>query len=290
MLLISNPSSGSSDEAILERVAEVLGGREPVRRVEPSSVETFDAEVGDAATGERIVVVAGGDGTLNHAINALVDRRDDLHFGLIPMGTGNDLARTLSIPADPIDAAEVLVEARPATIDVGIASGAGGERYFVNACMGGFPVRVNQAIDEGEKERLGPVAFLWGGVKALSDLQRWTVVVGDAEVADCVAAGVGNGRTAGGGIEVWPDADPDDGLFDVYALPAANALETLQLGAKVRSGRHDEMEQVTFARVASVRIEASPEMEFNVDGELVGLRTPAAFEVFGKLWMLRPGA
>ena len=290
MLLIGNPASGSSDSDLLQTAARVLTGREPVTRVEPASVDTFAEEVRAAASRERTVVVAGGDGTFNRTVNALIDRRDDVVFGLIPMGTGNDLARTLRIAGDPVEAAKALVEADVSSIDVSFASGTGAESYFANACMGGFPVSVNEAIDDDTKRKLGPAAFLWGGVKALTDLQRWSVTIDGTEVPDCVAAGVGNGRTCGGGIEVWPEADPDDGSLDVYALPASNALETLKLGAKVRSGSHDELEDVAFARSSIVRIEAVPEMEFNVDGELVGLRTPATFEVVGKLWMLRPAS
>lgn len=240
--------------------------------------------------GESTVVVAGGDGTFNRTVNALLEVSDGVTFGLIPMGTGNDLARTLRIPDDPLEAARGLVTAGRSSIDLSRASGPGAERHFVNACMGGFSINVNEAIDDDTKKRLGPVAFLWGAAKALSDLERWTVTVDDVEVADCVAAGVGNGRTCGGGIEVWPDADPDDGLLDVYALPASSAWETLQLGTKVRRGRHDELDDVTFARARRVTIDAVPSMEFNVDGELVGLRTPVTFEVVGKLWMLRPDA
>jgi diacylglycerol kinase (ATP) len=206
------------------------------------------------------------------------------------MGTGNDLARTLGLPSDPVDAARALVRADRATIDLCRASWRGAERYFVNASVGGFPVKVDEAIDRRTKERLGPVAFLWGGIKAATDLERWTVTVNGTTVEDCVAVGVGNGRTAGGGIEVWPDADPDDGCLDVYALPASNALEALQLGGKVRSGGHAQIDDVTFERSGSVTVEATPAMGFNVDGELVGSRTPVTFEVVGKIWMLKPGA
>ena len=290
MLLIANPKSGGSDAENLDNAARILAKREPVERVEPRSVEDFDDEVRAAASGQGIVVVAGGDGTFNRTVNALIDRRDDIVLGLIPMGTGNDLARTLRIADDPIEAAHALVAAEVSSIDVSHASGAGAERYFANACMGGFPVSVNEAIDDDTKKKLGPVAFIWGGVKALGDLERWSVTMDGTNVADCLAAGVGNGRTCGGGIEVWPDADPDDGKLDAYALPASNALETLKLGAKVRSGDHVKLDKVTSVRSSHIRVEAAPAMEFNVDGELVGLRTPVTFEVVGKLWMLRPGS
>lgn len=288
MLLVTNPVSGSADTAVLADVERALGRREAVTRLEPRSADTVAEEVSEGAEGHGLVVVAGGDGTFNGAVNALVDRRDDLVFALVPMGTGNDLVRTLGVPQDPVEAAASIAEGRRGSVDLAKAAGPGVERYFVNACMGGFPVAVNRAIDEDTKAKLGPVAFLWGGFKAAGDLERSTVTIDGYEVPDCVAVGVGNGRTCGGGIEVWPEADPDDGELEVHALPAENALAALKLGAKVRAGKHEELEDLFARRAKRIRVEATPGIEFNVDGELVDLRSPATFEIVGKLWMLLP--
>jgi diacylglycerol kinase (ATP) len=287
VVLVSNPLSGSSTREVVDEIAAILGSLGDVRRVEPS-LESFDETLREAAHDSSLVVTAGGDGTINRTVNALADRFQDLRFALVPMGTGNDLARTLDIPREPSDAAEAIVEGAERSIDVSAAFSAGAERLFVNACMGGFPVEVDEAIDPDLKKRLGPVAFVIGGVKAARELERSHVRLNDHDVADCLAVGVGNGRTCGGGIEVWPQADPGDGALDGCALPAANAAAAARLAAKVKLGSHADIEDVEFERATRIVIDADPPVEFNVDGELIGLKTPATFETVAKIRMVVP--
>lgn len=289
VLLITNPASGGAAKHDRDAIVEALGSLGSVEVLAPSSREAFDDEVQRAAADREVVVSAGGDGTLNCTINALRDRLDDLTFGLIPMGTGNDLARTLGLAdLDPPQAAERLVEAPTRSLDVGAASGPGAERLFINACMGGFPVQVNQALSDEEKEKLGAAAFIWGGAKALADLDRSTVTMDGVTVRDCVAVGVGNGRTCGGGIEVWPQADPGDGQLEGCALAAEGPAGLIKLGAALKMGRHLGLDGVTTVGSAAISIAAEPVIEINVDGELIGLKTPASFELFTKARMLAP--
>ncbi|MFP5351837.1 MAG: diacylglycerol/lipid kinase family protein [Actinomycetota bacterium] len=290
LLLVTNPSSGSASKHDREALLRALSPLGEIEAIEPASLDDFASEVLAAARGRDLVVSAGGDGTLNCTVNALEGVLDEVTLALLPLGTGNDLARTLGLQEDPLEVARGLVEGRPIELDVGRASGQGAERLFVNACMGGFPVQVNEALEAEEKERLGAAAFLWGGVKALSDLDRSTVRLQDRDVPNCVAAGVGNGRTAGGGIEIWPDADPTDGLLDACALPAAGPADLVKLGTSLKLGDHRQIPEVFTTRGASIRIESTPDIEINVDGELVGLKTPATFEVFTKARVLVPGA
>jgi len=229
------------------------------------------------------VVVAGGDGTMNRVVNALEARLDNVVFGLVPMGTGNDLARTLELPLEPVDAAKRVALGGVRAIDYGRATGGGVSRLFANACIGGFPVAVNEAIDEDSKRQLGPTAFWLGGAKAAAELERSTVRINGIEVADCVAAGVGNGKTAGGGIELWPSAAPDDGALNGCALPARNHAAALKLAALVKGGGHERLEGVVTEVGPTIHIDSDPPIEINVDGELVGLTTPATFEVAGRL-------
>lgn len=272
-LVVGNPESSGFTPGVRDSIARELP---EARWFDPG-----DGELRDAARDADLVVVAGGDGSLSHAVNDLSDRLDDLVFGLIPVGTGNDFARTAGVPDDPVEAARVVATGEPRTFDVSRAAGDGVERLFVNACMGGFPVQVDQAIDEKTKDRLGPLAFWAGGAKAARNLQRSTVTIGGIELADCVAAGVGNGRTCGGGIPVWPGADPSDGVLDgcAFALPSATAAAKILL--EVRSGDHEDLDEVRTTSGHRITIDSDPPIELNVDGELVGLTTPATFEVCG---------
>ena len=287
VLVIGNPSSGGFDDDLRSGIERALARAGTVDWFTPSG-DTTDGQTAAAARDAELVVIAGGDGSLNRALNALGDRLGDLTFGLIPTGTGNDFARTAGLPEDPIDAAGVVVSGTPREFDVGRATGGDVSRLFLNACMGGFPVQVNEAIDEDTKRKLGPLAFWVGGAKAAAGLTRSMVTMNGIEVPDCVAAGVGNGRTCGGGIEVWPDADPSDGLLDACALGASGAGATVQLLLRVRGGDHEGLEGVATTTGGRVQIDADPPIEFNVDGELVGLFSPATFEVAGRLRLVAP--
>jgi diacylglycerol kinase (ATP) len=288
VLLIRNPASGGSDADLHESIEEAVGELGDVSVCEPSSEETFDDEVRSAARDARLVVVAGGDGTVNHTINALQAEIEKMTFAIVPLGTGNDFARTMGFAGDPLDAAHGLSEGSEVTVDLAKASGSGVERMFVNACIGGFPVEVDEEIDERVKKLLGPLAFVVGGIKALPDLERSTVVLNGEEVTNCVAVGVGNGRTCGGGVEVWPSARPDDGALDGVALSASNVARAVALAARVKTGKHEGAEGVTVTRSDRVSIAADPPVEFNVDGELIGLKSPATFEVTDRLRLLIP--
>ncbi|HEX2196312.1 MAG TPA: YegS/Rv2252/BmrU family lipid kinase [Actinomycetota bacterium] len=278
VLIAGNPASGGFSDDVRAAIDRELPGAE--------WFAPDDGDLGEAAGGFDVVAVAGGDGTLNHAVNALAGRLDDVRLGLIPLGTGNDFARTAGVPDDAAEAARVVATGRSRAFDVGRATGGGVSRLFVNACMGGFPVQVDEAIDEEAKRRLGPLAFWVGGAKAAAGLRRSTVVVDGVPVPECVAAGVGNGRTCGGGIPVWPDADPADGSLDGCALAAPNAAAAIRLLLKVRSGEHAGLDGVATARAGRIELDADPPMELNVDGELVGLTTPATFEVAGRFTLI----
>jgi diacylglycerol kinase (ATP) len=288
VLMVRNPAAGGAKADAYKTIEEILGELGDVSVCEPSSAEDLPDKVQSAAEGADLVVVAGGDGTVNGTVNALQSRIADVTLAIIPLGTGNDFARTLGFADDPLEAAGGLPGGEERSVDVCRASGAGVERLFLNACIGGFPVEVDEELNESVKKRLGPLAFVVGGIKALPNLERSTVVLNDEEVADCIAVGVGNGRTCGGGVEVWPSARADDGLLDGVALCASNVAGALVLGAKVKVGSHEGADGVMSERARKVSVSADPPIEFNVDGELLGLKSPATFEVAGRLRLLVP--
>jgi diacylglycerol kinase (ATP) len=288
LLLISNQASGSSDEQSVARVARELEALGPVETLRPGSEEELDRQVAAEVRSGDLTVVAGGDGTLNRAINALKDRLEEVVIAVVPMGTGNDFARTLGMPADPVEAAAAVVRGRSLEVDVARATGEGEDRLFLNACMGGFPVEVDEAVDDSTKRRLGPLAFWVGGLKAAADLPRFSVSLNGMHLEDCLAVGIGSGKTAGGGIEVFPQAHPSDGKLDACGLSAPNISSALRLAAKVRVGEHNELDGVRTLRSERIDVTSTPQLEFNLDGELVGLGTPARFEIAGRVRMRVP--
>jgi diacylglycerol kinase (ATP) len=289
VVLVGNSSSGSSEGEVLERVAERLGALGHVELVEPDSVASFGDDIRAAlGDGDELIAIAGGDGTMNCAINGFEDDFEGRTFALIPMGTGNDLARTLDLERDPVAAAAQVIDGRAMELDVGRATGSSGRHLFVNACMGGFPVKVNQALEEDVKRRLGPLAFWVGGVKAAADLTRWNVTIDGEEFTDVVAAGIGNGKTAGGGIAVWPDADPSDGELDLCVLTADGVADGLKLASTIPRGSHPKLENVVTRRASRFEISAEPPIEFNCDGELIDLVSPVTFELVDRVRMRVP--
>lgn len=288
VLIITHPTSGGSDAELIARIEAELARLGDTTVLAPESLDDFDDEVHQAARGAELVVVAGGDGTFNRTVNALHDGLEQLTFGLVPMGTGNDLARTLNLSREPLEAAAAIAAYRERAIDVGRASGPTVHKLFVNACMGGFPVDVDEAVDPDLKKRIGALAYWVGGAKAAVDFEPSTVTMDGIQVSHCVAVGVGNGRTCGGGIEVWPRADPDDGKLNGCALPAANYVAALRLGTRVRVASHEDLPEVRTCEGERIEIAAKPGIEFNVDGELVDLRSPAVFELVGRLKMRLP--
>jgi diacylglycerol kinase (ATP) len=288
VLMVRNPASGGAKADVYGEIEGALSDLGQVSVCEPTSPESLDHEVQAAAADADLVVAAGGDGTFNRTVNALHERLDELTFAVIPLGTGNDLARTFGFADDPPEAARGLGSGTERRLDVSRASGPGVNRLFVNACIGGFPVEVDEELNEKLKKMLGPLAFVIGGIKAFPDLDRSHVAINGEEVSECIAVGIGNGRTCGGGVEVWPRAEPDDGDLDGAALCASSLSQALLLAAKVKKGSHEDLEGVMTARARKLVITADPPIEFNVDGELIGLKSPATFEIVARLRLLVP--
>lgn len=289
ILFIANPSSGGSEDGTIASVEDILVEAGDVKRLEPSPAG-FNLEVTQAARDSKMVVVAGGDGTFSRVVNAFETRLDELVFALIPTGTGNDLARTLDLSEDPAEAARIAIGRAQRSIDVWRATGDGVQGLFVNACVGGFPVAMNEAVNQDMKSRLGPLAFWASGAKVAADLPRSTVTLNGVDVPDCVAVGVGNGVTSGGGVRLWPQAVIDDGILEACALPASDAAAATRLALKVKGGTHGELDGVEATRASKIEVDSDPPIEMNVDGELIGLTTPLTFELAGHATIKIPTA
>ncbi|MBV8196351.1 MAG: diacylglycerol kinase family lipid kinase [Candidatus Dormibacteraeota bacterium] len=239
------------------------------------------------AGGARRIVSVGGDGTLNEVVNGFFGADGEAlgkHavLGVIPSGSGGDFRRTAGIPPHPVDAARLLANAEPRQVDVGrVDFDDGGTRYFINIAdcgVGGEVVaRVNRSRHKGGGIR-GSAVFLWESISTLMSFggRRARIAVDghtvDREVQSVVVA---NGRYFGGGMRIAPDAELDDGLFDVVIVDAMGRFRSITSMPSLYRGSHVHRDGVVVLHGRSVRIEDGGDpLLFDVEGEQVGA-TPA---------------
>lgn len=231
------------------------------------------------------IVAGGGDGTLNEMIGAALAKSvtPPCGFGLLPLGTANDFARGTGIPvADPYAALRLCVENEPVPLDVGEAD----RRLFVNLMTGGAGTRVTVETDPAMKKLMGGAAYIFTGVSRIGELRPSAgsfSADGFSWDGDFLAMAIGNGRQAGGGIELCPQARPDDGLLDLMILPALTGADILEtLSAITRNGLSELLNRIVRAQAPAFRVVSEEPLDVNFDGE------PAAERVFDV--KVRPGA
>lgn len=295
--LIVNPTSRSGKgAAFLDAALPVL--RRADRRVElvcsrsAQHVAELAAEV--APDPDAAVVVCGGDGSLFAAVQGLVGGRCAL--GVLPFGTGNDFARCLGLPSDPVAAAEVIAAGATRPVDVGQAestAGAGRPIYF--NCVAGVGMDADGIRHLRAVPWLtGNIKYAYGGLRALWGWRpRRVKLRADAESYDgpintvCIA----NTATYGGGMKIVPDARMDDGRLDVCIIGDVPRGRLLSLLPAVYSGGHVGRPGVRLLRAKRIELESDRPIPVCLDGELTELTTPARFAVIpGALRVLGPGA
>lgn len=216
------------------------------------------------AAGYTRLVAGGGDGTLSGVAEAMVQQQAQASLTLMPLGTANDFARAAGIPLLPMDAL-ALIDQAPVAVDMGqVAS-----RYFLNMATGGFGSRVTASTSEELKRFLGGGAYLFTGLTRFAEVRsmhgRFIGPSFDWE-GDFLAFGIGNGRQAGGGQLLCPNALIDDGLLDICIVPAPpDNLSTL---GTLLAGGLGGLESVSLStRLAWLEIEAPDAVDINLDGE-----------------------
>lgn len=282
LLVITNAAAGSAHQQSVDAALEELRKRADVEVVATSSPD--DCESAVAGRDGRRVVVCGGDGSV-HVIVSALHRGGDLSdpIGLIPLGTGNDLARALGLPLDPRAAAQVVLDGVPHQLDL-LVDDAGG--LVVNAVHLGVGAEAALAA-ASLKPKLGRFAYLVGGVRAGARATGWRVAVRvDGQVLvdgqqKVLQVGIGLGRSVGGGSPLTPDSVLDDQLADVVVSQAVGPLARLGYGLRLRRGSHVERPDVHTARGKEVTAEGEP-FHYNADGEIRG-------PVERRTWTIHPG-
>jgi diacylglycerol kinase (ATP) len=276
--LIVNPSSGrerggESVELLNTRLRDHFASLEIVLTTGDGDAERAGATA--VTDGCGTLFIAGGDGTLNEALNGVMRANgfDRTTFGIVPLGTGNDFAAALDIPPEIERAIDVLLRGRSVLVDVGEVN----RRGFVNISGGGFIAEVSQAVTPQLKTIAGRLAYLVGGAQALLEYEpvRATVALepgGQRIGLGLHAFAVCNSRLIGGGRLMAPDALIDDGLLDVCLIEAMSTLEFVALARKVAAGEHVNDPRVRYHRASSVAMQFDREVPINTDGEVLSAR------------------
>lgn len=278
--IVLNPVAGSvktTDE--LEEKLRRLNKAEVRLTANPGDAESFSREAVDR--GFDLIIAAGGDGTLNGVINGIGARISEVAVGLVPLGTGNDFARSLDLPVNVDESIELLARGQTKPIDL-VRVTSDSTRYFVNVSAGGFSGIVDEKLTPDIKKSWGPLAYLRCAAEALPELcaYRTEVLLDDSEplAMNLYNVIVANGRCVGGGIPIASDAVIDDGLLDIILIPERPAAQLAVLMGQILLGKHLQNDTIVFRRAAKLAVNSHPGIWFNVDGELVG-NEPAVFEV-----------
>jgi YegS/Rv2252/BmrU family lipid kinase len=234
------------------------------RVVQTESLEHGIDEARRGADAGEVPVVMSGDGLVGQIGGALAGT--DATLGIVPGGRGNDLARVLGIPSDPVQAVRVLAAGEGRKIDVGDANG----RRFLGVASCGFDSEANRIANETRLVR-GNLVYAYAAIRALIAWRaaRFTLVLdgGDPLVYDGYSVAAANSRAFGGGMFVAPHAELDDGRLDVITVSDVSKLRYVRGLPKAFKGTHLANEEVGEHRAASVEISADRNFAVYADGE-----------------------
>ncbi|PLZ81392.1 lipid kinase [Fischerella muscicola CCMEE 5323] len=225
-----------------------------------------------------LVIVGGGDGTLNAAVDTLVET--NLPLGILPLGTANDLARTLKIPNSLPEASKVIANGKLQRIDLGEVNG----KYFFNVASLGLSVKITQRLTKEVKRRWGIFAYAFTALEVIWESRPFSAEIRlpDQSIkVKTVQIAIGNGRYYGGGMAVAPDAMIDDQRLDLYSLEIRHWWEIIPLLPRMRQGRHINARNVRALQAQEIEIYTRKPRPINTDGEITTY-TPAHFRVIPK--------
>ena len=278
-LILNGKSAG--DDAVRAAVQALRddGARLDVRVTwEGGDAARYVAEA--IADGVDTVVAGGGDGTLNAVANALAasgQPADALPaLALLPLGTANDFATAAGIPVEPEAALRRLYAAPAVAVDLLKLDADGECRWVANLASGGFGTEVTTETSEGLKKLLGGLAYVLTGLSKLGRIEPLQARLRGPEFAwegDFIALGVGNGRQAGGGQALCPDALLDDGVLDLTVVPPLQGELLATFDKAMTDGKVAALDEVALRRTLQwVSIEAEAPLTLNLDGEPVEAR------------------
>lgn len=270
-LAVVNPAAGRGPGARLRvrarrELARLLPGIEFVETGRPGHA----TELAQGVSGGLLVAV-GGDGTVREVAAGLAGRADAPELALVPVGSGNDLARNLGIPQETAAACRVAVEGRPRAIDAARVISEGRETLFVNAAGFGFDARVIQEARRLRHLRGLPlyVGAVMLAVRSFGCPRVRLAVDGETREESVLLVAAANGRCYGGGMKVAPGAEPDDGRLEVCVIRACGRARIMSCLPRLVRGTHGGMPEVSFLSGATVELEFAAPVPVQLDGDLL---------------------
>ncbi|PIG95200.1 lipid kinase [Gloeocapsopsis sp. IPPAS B-1203] len=271
LLINRHARQGQNSQAIaqlqkldLELITENI---EDVRFL-PEIIESYQNQV-------DLVIIGGGDGTLNAAVDGLVTTQ--LPLGILPLGTANDLARTLGIPKSLSAACQIIARGHVQHIDLGCVNG----KHFFNVASLGLSVQITQRLTKETKRRWGVFAYAITAIEAMWRSRPFHAEIrlnGKTIQLKTIQIAIGNGRYYGGGMAIVHDAKINDQRLDVYSLEIQHWWQMLALLPALRRGRHTTSSGVRAFHAQEIEVYTRKPHPINTDGEITTY-TPAHFRV-----------
>ena len=276
VLLLLNRRSRQAQQNFA-RAIEILHGLDfEILTIPTKNIKQLRSVVLQNGKNVDLVIVGGGDGTLNAVVDSLVEMQ--LPLGILPLGTANDLARTLSIPNTIPEACQVIADGHLKHIDLGWVNG----KHFFNVASMGLSVKITRNLDREFKRRWGILAYAFTALSTIVKTRPFLAEIranGEIVKVKTIQIAIGNGRYYGGGMAVSEDAAIDDQELDLYSLELQNWWQIFPLLLPLKYGQHHQLDWVrTLETKQEIEIYTKKPRTINTDGELT-VSTPATFRV-----------
>lgn len=292
--LLWNPSAGTAGTPEAEEVHQRLLDTPSLNVLDSSSrEETLEVVQNEVNSGCELLIVAGGDGTVNACVDALMRADRSATLGILPLGTGNDLARNLFLPLEPAQALPILEHGVVHNIDTVKLETDTEQRWYANMLTGGNSGRYLEQMTSEMKQRWGAFCYLRGVVDVVSDIQSYEMEVrcdDDEPIKiDALNFFAANGGNTGAGLPVSSEASLDDGLIDVVIVKDGQPIEIAELTASYLASDFLRHELVWFRHARKIVIDGTPPLTLTADGEAVGTTPVTVTCSPGALPVLLPG-
>lgn len=272
-LLLVNPGAGRGEETLAPVIDRFRRSGLQVTLESFEALPALRQDIDRLRSTHDQLVICGGDGSISSAAGAVME--SGLPMGILPMGTANDLARTLQIPLELEEAAGVILAGRLRPIDVGTVNG----HTFFNIASIGLSTELARRLDARMKRRFGRLSYALTAIQVLLSARRFRARIaanGHSRTVKTYQIAVGNGVHYGGGNVILQAAAIDDGRLDLYSLEMRSLWKLVLMFPAFRAGRHGAWKEVRTSRSDAFVIETRRPLPVNADGEIV-TTTPARF-------------